>query len=499
MNQQKAVILEMHGIEKSFPSVKALTHIDLDIMEGEVHAIVGENGAGKSTLMKILAGVLRQDAGTIRMYDQEIEIASAEHAIKLGISCIHQELTVFHLLDVAKNIYLGNLPMKGKIIDLRKLYLDTQNVLALMELNLSPKTLCRDLSVAQQQMVEIGRAVSRNAKILIMDEPTSSLTEKEKGVLFRIIQTLKEKNVSIFYVSHKLEEVKEISDRITILHDGKKVRTVRTAEVTYTEIVEDMIGRKLENFFHKESAEFGETVLEVEGLSLAGKFSDVSFTLKSGEIVGMFGLIGAGRSEIAGAIFGTERRDRGSIRIHGKPVAVKRVSQAIKNGLCLVPEDRKQQGLVLKLDVSTNTAMLKIKKHSKFGFVSKKLEKETTEHYIQSLDIKTPSIRQTVSNLSGGNQQKVVLSKWLSMNPRILIVDEPTRGIDVGAKAEIYALLTKLARSGVAILFISSELPETMGICDRVLTVFEGRVTASIDRKDFSSSVIMNAALGMEV
>lgn len=499
METEEKVILRMMGIQKSFPSVKALRDVDIDIIEGEVHAVVGENGAGKSTLMKILSGALQKDDGSIILYGKKTEIQSADHAIQLGISCIYQELTIFPLLDVAKNIHLGNLPMQGMFINLKKLYADTKQVLDMLELNVSPLAMCRELSIAQQQMVEIGRAVSRNAKIIIMDEPTSSLSEKEKEVLFKIIRMIKAKGVSVLYVSHKLEEIKEISDRITVLRDGQKIMTVNTADCTYPKIIEGMIGRKLENFFHKQEAHVGDTVLKVEGLTRQGKFDDVSFEIKSGEILGMFGLIGAGRSEIAGAIFGTEKYDKGKIFINGKPVIIRRVSQAIKHGLCFVPEDRKLQGLVLKLDVKSNTAMLKIKKESKFGFVSNKLEKETTERYIKSLNIKTPSIRQVVSNLSGGNQQKVVIGKWLSMNPKVLIVDEPTRGIDIGAKAEIYALITQLAQSGVAILFISSELPETMGICDRVLTVFEGQVTQSIDSKEFSSSTIMNAALGMGV
>lgn len=486
----------MENISKSFPGVHALRNIDLEIKKGEVHAIVGENGAGKSTLMKILSGAVQKDIGKIILNGTEREIANAQQAIDLGISCIYQELTIFPLLDVAKNIFIGNLPMKGKIIDIAKLYSDAQKVLELLELKVHPKTLCKDLSIAKQQMVEIGRAVSRNAQIIIMDEPTSSLTDKEKDVLFKIIRMLKEKGVSILYVSHKLEEVKEISDRITVLRDGVKVCVSENADITAEEIVECMIGRKIENYFNKTAAKTGETVLRVEGLTKYGKFKDITFEVKKGEVLGIFGLIGAGRSEIAGAIFGTEKLDRGRIYIDGCHTAVKNNTCCIKKGIGLVPEDRKTQGLVLKLNVKTNIAMVKTRAESRFGRVNGNLEKEIAGRFIKHLNIKTPSINQTVSNLSGGNQQKVVIAKWLAMEPKVLILDEPTRGIDVGAKSEIYALISELANKGVAIIVISSELPEIMGLSDRVITVFEGRITGMLHREEFSAGAIMRASLG---
>jgi ABC-type sugar transport system ATPase subunit len=498
MPDKKEIILKMEDISKTFPGVKALKNIDMEIEKGEVHAIVGENGAGKSTLMKILSGAIQKDKGKIILYGKETEITSAQHAIKLGISCIYQELTIFPLLNVAKNIFIGNMPMRGKIIDLNKMYAETKKVLELLKLKVSPKTLCRDLSVAQQQMIEIGRAVSRNVQIIIMDEPTSSLTEKEKEVLFRIIRLLKAKGVSVLYVSHKLEEVKEIADRITILRDGTKVKTVSNAQITREEIVENMIGRKMENYFNKETADIGGTGLKVEGLAKQKKFENVSFEVRKGEVLGMFGLVGAGRSEIAGAIFGTEKPDRGKIFIEGKPVSIKNNRQAIKLGICLVPEDRKTQGLVLKLNVKTNISMVKIRAESKWGQVNGKRENEIADQYVKSLNIRTPSLKQVLNNLSGGNQQKVVIAKWLSMEPRVLILDEPTRGIDVGAKSEIYTLISGLAKKGVAVIVISSELPEIMGISDRVITVFEGKITGIIDRENFSSNAIMRASLGEE-
>lgn len=489
-------VLKMENICKSFPGVRALHNVDLEIKKGEVHAVVGENGAGKTTLMKIISGAIQKDSGKIILYGTEQENANAQQAIDLGISCIYQELTIFPLLDVAKNIFLGNLPMKGNIINITKLYADTRQVLELLELKVHPKTLCLDLSVAKQQMVEIGRAISRNARIIIMDEPTSSLTDREKDVLFKIIRMLKEKGVSTLYVSHKLEEVKEIADRITILRDGVKVCMSENSDITREEIVECMIGRKIENYFNKTAAKTGETVLKVEGLTKYGKFKDISFDVKKGEVVGIFGLIGAGRSEIAGAIFGTEKIDSGRIHIDGCPVAVNNNAGAIRKGISLVPEDRKSQGLVLKLNVKTNIAMVKTRVESRLGHVKRNLDKEIAGHFVKHLNIKTPSLNQTVSNLSGGNQQKVVIAKWLAMEPKVLILDEPTRGIDVGAKSEVYGLISELANKGVAIIVISSELPEIMGLSDRIITVFEGRITGVLHRGEFSAGAIMRASLG---
>lgn len=500
MNKAKNVILKVEGVSKTFPGVKALSELDLDILEGEVHAVVGENGAGKSTLMKILSGVYHKDAGRIFLFDKEIKLSSTTDALKLGISCIYQELTIVPLLDVAKNLFIGNLPMnKARIINTRKLYKDAKEVLETLKLDIPPNILCGELSIANQQMIEIGRAISRKARIIIMDEPTSSLTDKEKEILFGAIRHLSGEGISIIYVSHKLEEIKEIADRITILRDGFKVKTVKNEEATKEEIVEYMIGRKLDNYFIKKEVKISDTVLKVEGLSKQNVFYDINFEVRKGEVLGLFGLIGAGRSEIAETIFGIEHADKGKILIDGKYTKIKSTADAIKQGIYLVPEDRKLQGLVLKLSVLFNMTLIKIREINRFGHINRQKEKAIAEKFINSLSIKTPSLKQTVSNLSGGNQQKVVIAKWLSMEPKVFILDEPTRGIDVGAKTEIYAIVNELAQKGVGIILISSELPEIMGICDRIITVFEGKLTAIFERDFFNSSSIMKASLGEEL
>ena len=495
------VILKAEKVSKHFPGVQALSELDLDIIEGEVHAVVGENGAGKSTLMKILSGVYHKDSGKITLFGKEEKILSASEALKLGISCIYQELTIVPLLDVAKNLFIGNLPMnKAKVINTRKLYKNAKEVLATLKLNISPNIMARELSIAQQQMVEIGRAISRNARIIIMDEPTSSLTDKEKDILFLVIKHLKEQGISIIYVSHKLDEVKEIADRITILRDGFKVKTVKNSEVTRAEIVEYMIGRKIDKYFVKKEIEIGDdVVLKIEKFTKHDAFIDINFEVKKGEVIGMFGLIGAGRSEIAHAIFGIDKADKGTIFIDGKETKIRSTSDAIKQGVYLVPEDRKIQGLVLKLSVLFNMTLIKIREINKLGQINRQKENIVAEKFVKSLNIKTPSLKQTMSNLSGGNQQKVVIAKWLSMEPKVIILDEPTRGIDVGAKMEIYSIISELAQKGVGIIVISSELPEIMGICDRILTIFEGKITGVFEKTSFESSSIMRASLGEEL
>jgi len=492
------IILKVEGVSKSFPGVQALSNLDLDIIEGEVHAVVGENGAGKSTLMKILSGVYHKDSGKIFLFDKEEKLSSTTETLKLGISCIYQELTIVPLLDVAKNLFIGNLPINAaRIINIKKLYKDAKEVLVTLKMNIPPNTMARDLSIAQQQMVEIGRAISRNARIIIMDEPTSSLTDKEKDILFTVIRHLKERGISIIYVSHKLEEVKEIADRITILRDGFKVKTVRNEEVTKGEIVEFMIGRKLDKYFVKRNVEITEKiVLKVEDFTRQNTFYNINLEVKRGEVVGLFGLVGAGRSEIAQAIFGLDKAEKGKIFIDGKQTRIKSTADAIKQGIYLVPEDRKLQGLVLKLSVIFNMTLIKIRELNRFGYINRKKENIVAEKFVKSLNIKTPSLKQTMSNLSGGNQQKVVIAKWLSMEPKVLILDEPTRGIDVGAKTEIYSIINELAQKGVGIIVISSELPEIMGICDRIVTIFEGKLTGIFEKSSFNGNSIMKASLG---
>ena len=489
-------ILRVKGISKGFPGVQALKDVDLDIRPGEVHAIVGENGAGKSTLMKILTGVLRKDAGEYWFEDRLTELHSVHESIEMGVSCIYQELTIVPLLDVATNIYLGKYPMRRGIVDRKKLYADAQRVLDLLELPLSPRTLAKDLSVAQHQMLEIGRAVSRSAKVIIMDEPTSSLTNKETETLFRVIRTLKAQGVATFYISHKLEEVMEIADRITVFRDGQKIVTLDKAATQVNAIVHYMIGRNIENYYNKVRARPGEVVLEVRNLTREGSFKDVSFKIRAGEVLGFFGLVGAGRSEIMTALFGVDRLDSGEIYIGNRRVRIHDPISAIRHGIGLVPEDRKLQGLIQKMDVRSNSTLVKINEINRFGLIDVKKDQALAKKFVDYLEIKTPSMKKLTGELSGGNQQKVVISRWLMMSPKVLILDEPTRGIDVGSKSEIYKLISQLTAQGVAVIVISSELPEILGLSDRIITVCNGRVSGELGADEFDSHTVMQYALG---
>ncbi|MDR1318683.1 MAG: sugar ABC transporter ATP-binding protein [Treponema sp.] len=491
-------VLEVKGISKYFPGVQALKDIDLDIKRGEVHAVIGENGAGKSTLMKVLTGVYQKDKGEYLFEGLPVENPTVQQTIKMGLSCIYQELTIVPLLDVARNLYLGSLPLKKSgIIDYKKLYSDSREVLKMLGMDLSPATIMRYLSVASHQMIEIGRAVIRNAKVIIMDEPTSSLTTRETQILFRVIRSLTEKGIAVFYISHKLEELTEIADRISVFRDGQKVATFNNdEEVTHEKIIGLMIGRKIENYFNKQQCRIGDVVLEAKHLTRAGVFEDVSFSVRSGEVFGFFGLIGAGRSEVMRAIFGIDKLDSGEIYINGIKQRCTSPKKAIRAGIGLVPEDRRGQGLILKLDVKTNETLIKITEINTLGIIDRAGEEEAALKLKEQLDIKTPSLRKIVGELSGGNQQKVVMSKWLMMNPRVLVFDEPTRGIDVGAKSEIYRLINGLAARGVAVVVISSELPEILGISDRIITMHEGRVTGEMESSKTDSREVMRGALG---
>lgn len=494
------ILLSGKGITKTFPGVKALTNVDFDIRKGEVHSFVGENGAGKSTLIKIITGVHSCDSGEIIYMGQPYHPRSTSESIASGVSCIYQELSIVPLLDVSKNIYLGNVPEKHKgILDLKKMYAGAAEILKELELNVGPKTKCNELSIAQQQMIEIGRALSRQARLIILDEPTSSITDKEKDVLFKIIRSLKEKGISVIYVSHKLDEVLDISDRITVLRDGMKINTIENSpDLTKDDIISHMIGRTIDNYFNKVPAPIGDTVLKVDKLSQSGVFNDISFEVKSGEVLGLFGLVGAGRSEIVETIVGAQKTTSGAVYVNGELIRKNSVTASVKKGICLVPEDRKRQGVAIKLSVGENMSIVKIAKDSKVGFLNKKQENHDIAHYRDVLSIKTPSAKQLVGKLSGGNQQKVVIAKWLCMSPKVLILDEPTRGIDVGTKSEIYSLISKLAGEGVAIIVVSSELPEIMGVCDRILTVHEGRISGEIFPENFTEGYIMKYALGGE-
>ena len=493
-------VLEAKGIMKTFPGVKALQDVDFALEPQEIHALMGENGAGKSTLVKVLTGVYQADGGTITIGDKVLQrIETTKQAFDLGISVIHQELNLLPHLDVATNIYIGRLPKNALgLVDWKKVHADADEVLRQVAADFDSHDIVRDLSVSQQQLVEIAKSVSRKAKILFFDEPTSSLTPAEVQNLFRIMRNLKEQGITMVYISHKLDEIEEIADRITVMRDGRKVMTKNMKDVSMDEIISAMVGGMITNRYPKNYVEIGGPIFEVKDLNRKGVLHDINFTLRSGEILGITGLMGAGRTELARAIFGADPIDSGEIFVEGKKVKIRNVSDAINAGIGLLTEDRKTQGLLLNLSVNDNTAIaaLNSKKASKKltarGMLHKKKIRENTELYCKKLQVKTPSIQQKVVNLSGGNQQKVIIGKWLSTDSKILIFDEPTRGIDVGTKAEIYKIMEELAASGVGIIMISTELPETLGISDRVLVMRKGRIVAELDPKKTSEEEIVS-------
>ena len=493
-------VLEAKGIMKTFPGVKALQDVDFALEPQEIHALMGENGAGKSTLVKVLTGVYQADGGTITIGDKVLQrIETTKQAFDLGISVIHQELNLLPHLDVATNIYIGRLPKTALgLVDWKKVHADADEVLRQVAADFDSHDIVRDLSVSQQQLVEIAKSVSRKAKILFFDEPTSSLTPAEVQNLFRIMRNLKEQGITMVYISHKLDEIEEIADRITVMRDGRKVMTKNMKDVSMDEIISAMVGGMITNRYPKNYVEIGGPIFEVKDLNRKGVLHDINFTLRSGEILGITGLMGAGRTELARAIFGADPIDSGEIIVEGKKVKIRNVSDAINAGIGLLTEDRKTQGLLLNLSVNDNTAIaaLNSKKASKKltvrGVLHKKKIRENTELYCKKLQVKTPSIQQKVVNLSGGNQQKVIIGKWLSTDSKILIFDEPTRGIDVGTKAEIYKIMEELAASGVGIIMISTELPETLGISDRVLVMRKGRIVAELDPKKTSEEEIVS-------
>ncbi len=491
-------VLEMRNVMKRFPGVLALNNVQFDLRPGEVHCLVGENGAGKSTLMKILAGAQPMDSGEILLSGEAVDIHSPHHAQELGISMIYQEFNLSPYLSVAENIFLGREPRLGKspFINWTKMYNDAREILGRIRVDLDVRKPVNECSVAQQQMVEIGKAISFNSKIIVMDEPSATLTDHELRALFDLINTLRRQDIGLIYISHRLEEIFEIGNRVTVMRDGEYIGTHAVCDLTRDEIIRMMVGRELKDEFPKEIFERGKESLRVENLSRHGAFENVSFSLSAGQIVGLTGLVGAGRTEVARAIFGADRIDGGQIFLDGQPATVRSPQDAIRQGIGLLTEDRKGQGLVLGMTVRENTSLANLKSLVKMLFVDRRRERAITEQYVKELQIKTPSIEQVAQNLSGGNQQKVVLAKWLFTQSRILIFDEPTRGIDVGAKVEIYKLMNELARKGVSILMISSELPEVLGMCDRVLVMHEGRLAGELDRGEATQERIMQLATG---
>ncbi|CAG4926467.1 sugar ABC transporter ATP-binding protein [Paraburkholderia saeva] len=499
MQQQPSGVprLELKHASKSFGRVRALYDASLALWPGEVHALLGENGAGKSTLVKILAGVHQPDSGELRVDGVARQFATPAEARNAGLAVIYQEPTLFFDLSIAENIFMGRQPVDrlGRI-QYDAMHREVRDLLASLGVDLRADQLVRGLSIADQQVIEIAKALSLNANVLIMDEPTAALSLPEVERLFTIVRRLRERDVAILFITHRLDEVFALTQRVTIMRDGSKVFDAPTSEMDTASIVAKMVGRDLESFYPKADVKPGEVRLSVRGLTRVGVFKDVSFEVRAGEIVALAGLVGAGRSEVARAIFGIDPLDAGEIRVAGKPLKPGRPSVAVQAGLALVPEDRRQQGLALELSIARNASMTVLGRLVKHGLISTKSERTLATQWGTRLHLKAGDPSAPVGTLSGGNQQKVVLGKWLATNPRVLIIDEPTRGIDVGAKAEVYGALAELVRDGMAVLMISSELPEVLGMADRVLVMHEGRISADIPRAEANEERIMGAALG---
>lgn len=493
-------MLEMQGIEKSFPGVKAIDKVDLTVYPGEVVALIGENGAGKSTLMNILGGVLQQDSGTIKICGQPVVIKNVSDAIKLGIGFIHQELNILDNLSIAGNIFLGReptLPGPLRIINRRRMWAQTEPYLKQFGLNLPAKTVLSQMSIAQQQMVEVAKALSLNARLLIMDEPTSSLTLTETKRLFEVIRHLRSQGVSIIYISHRLAEVKECADRVVGLRDGANVGSLERDTITHDNMVRLMIGRKLEDFFVSPKSQARDNYFRVSDLRTHRyPHHKITFEASRGEILGFAGLVGAGRTEMAHAIFGVETTTGGEISIGGEKLRIRCASEAIENGIYLIPEDRRKSGLVTDMTFRENITLPDLNSYTAMGLIQRKRETSVSKKQCEKLKIKLTSVETLVKNLSGGNQQKVVLAKWLALKPKVVIFDEPTRGIDVGSKAEIYHLMRDMADSGVVIVMISSDMEEILGISDRIAVMHEGQITGILTRDNFEEEAVMRLAVG---
>ncbi len=490
------VILTMKGIDKSFPGVHALDHVDLEIKKGEVHALMGENGAGKSTLMKVLTGIYSKDSGTITYEGKEVEYSNPKKAQEAGIVIVHQELNMMNHLTVAQNIFIGREIMSGKIINDKAMNQEAIKLFDMLGIKINPKEKMGNLTVGKQQMCEIAKAISHEAKVIIFDEPTAALTETEIEELFKIIRDLRKKGMGIVYISHRMDEIKVITDRVTVMRDGTYVGTINTAESTKDDIINMMVGRVIYEDPKSESAVKPDApvVLKVENLSAGKMVKDVSFELRKGEILGFSGLMGAGRTETARAIFGADKKDGGKIIVNGKEVNINSPADAVAEGIGYLSEDRKQFGIVVQKTVAENSTMATLDKYMSGLFINKREEAKIAQEYVESLKTKTPNVDQLVVNLSGGNQQKVVIAKWLIRDCDILIFDEPTRGIDIGAKSEIYHLMNELASQGKSIIMISSEMTEILRMSDRIIVMCEGRKTGEIDISEATQENIMQAA-----
>jgi ribose transport system ATP-binding protein len=502
--RNNSVVLEAVNITKTFTGVTALSNVSIKIYSGEVNAIVGENGAGKSTLMNIFSGVYSDYEGKILLDGKEVHFANPKQAQHNGISIIHQELNLVPGLSIAENIFLGReFTNRFGFLDYGRIYAETEKLLASLDLDVSPKTKVSQLKVGQQQIVEIAKALSSDARIIIMDEPTSAISEHETEVLFRLIESLKKKDVAIIYITHKLEELKKIAEHIVVLRDGKFIHSGLLKDMSENEIISMMVGREIKDFFVRERPETGQEILRIEKLSLQDPFApdgyalrNISFSLRRGEVLGIFGLMGAGRTELLESVFGMyPRRVEGKIFIEGKPAVVNNPLAGKKVGFAMVPEDRKLDGLVLQMTVSESISLASIENVENYGLINHRREKRQAGKYIHELQIKTPSVQQVVEKLSGGNQQKVVIAKWLATGPKILLLDEPTRGIDVNAKNEIYKLIGKLAKQGIGIIMVSSELPEILAMSDRIVVMSQGKITAEFSQTEATEENIMQAAL----
>jgi len=495
VTENDGIVLKMENITKTFPGVIALEDVSIELHKGEVLGILGENGAGKSTLIKILSGNYIKDSGSIYVDGNKFEIKSPSEAMASGIRVIYQELNTLNNLTVAENIFIGEQLVKGlfKIVDWKAMTKKAEEILSSLNVVLDPNTVIGDLSISEKQIVEIAKAISKDAKILVMDEPTAALSEEETQSLFKIIATLKSRGVSIIYISHRLKEIFQITDRVVVLRDGKKVESLKTKDTNANELVTLMVGRDIKEMYPKREVPIGSTVMEVKNLTADG-FKDISFKLKKGEILGIFGLLGSGRTSLVKALFGANKIKSGEILINGKKVVIKSPKMARDEKMGLVPLDRKIEGLALHMGVKENITLANIEDLGKGFLIAKQLENKKAQKWIEEMGIKTPTIDQEVNSLSGGNQQKVVLAKWLESGSKIIILNEPTRGIDVGAKIEIYKLMQNLCENGSAVIMVSSELPEILSIADRILVMSKGKLTAQYSKKEATEENLLQSA-----
>ena len=497
-NNKEQVLLRMENIEKTFPGVKALDGVTLNVKAGTVHALMGENGAGKSTLMKCLFGVYSKDGGKIYLDGKEINFANSKEALENGVAMVHQELNQALKRNVMDNMWLGRFPTVAKGVPItseKKMYNATKEIFKQLEINVDPRTVMSKMPVSQRQMVEIAKAVSYNSKVIVFDEPTSSLTEEEVEHLFKIIEMLKSRGCAIIYISHKMAEILRISDEVTIMRDGKWIATRPASELTTDEIIKLMVGRELTNIYPPKTNKIGDVLMSVENLTAEySKLRDVSFTARKGEIIGVSGLDGSGRTELLENIFGTATRRSGTIKLDGKTIKNRNAKESIKNGFALLTEERRATGIFGILNIRENTTISSLKNYRVGPFLSKKKMKEATDWCINSMRVKTPNQETKIRSLSGGNQQKVILGRWLLTEPTVLLLDEPTRGIDVGAKYEIYQLIIDLANKGKTVIMVSSEMPELLGVCDRILVMSGGRLSGEVDAKTATQEQIMALA-----